>query len=73
MTLALVVPYCHLTLLAVGLATALLFTKAAEKYIAPRSGKKLMVLLLLAFIAADALGGWTWWKSVGERIQNGLT
>lgn len=70
--LAVIIPYCHLTLLAVGLAVALLCTKVAEKYIAPRSTKKFMLLLVLAFIAADALAGWTWWDAVGSRIQSAL-
>lgn len=70
MTLALIVPYCHLTLLAVGLAVGVLGLKATEKYVPPRSFKKYFLLVMLALIAADALAGWTWWDAVGTRIMD---
>lgn len=69
---ATVVPYCHLTLLAVALAVSLLFVKGVEKYLGKHPKRtKLIVLVVLAFIAADALAGWTWWAEVGQFVQEG--
>lgn len=67
------IPYCHLTLLAVGTVFALLFTQLAQRFLGANAKRnRLMVIVVLALIAADALAGWTWWNAVGARIQDSL-